>query len=304
MRLQEWGTPICGDIGSFEFGLGFVEGDIGDLFLRGSQIDDGLGRWMVAPGAGGVEVGDEFGEELGGEGFTVKLLREAGGEVLEEGQTDDNGVAGCPGGWLVAEESELEREVGTLGFHGGVDSAGVELQPVHLIGREGSEGTVCGGAELEGALEAVVGDHALAEDFGHVAGDEAAEGVHLPETVLCRDVALGDDEIVERGGADVGDAVDVALDGDRGGEAGDGDAAVELREGVVHGSLGPMAGGEEGDDDADDQERDEDDKYFEKDVYARGPVGRLVADDAVKERILLLRFGFVAVHSADFESKC
>ena len=93
--------------------------------------------------------------------------------------------------------------------------------------------------------------------------------VHLPEAVLGGDVALGDDEVVERGGADVGDAVGVALDGDGSGEAGDGEGAVELREGVAHGSLGPVAGGEEGDDDADDHEGDGDQKYSEEDVRAR-----------------------------------
>ena len=54
----------------------------------------------------------------------------------------------------------------------------------------------------------------------------AAEGVHLPEAVLGGDEALGEEKIVERGGAEVGDAVCVALDGDGGGEAGDGDGAV------------------------------------------------------------------------------
>jgi hypothetical protein len=48
----------------------------------------------------------------------------------------------------------------------------------------------------------------------------AAEGVHLPEAVLCGDEALGKDEVVERGGTDVRNAVVVALDGDWGGEAG------------------------------------------------------------------------------------
>ncbi len=173
--------------------MGFVEGDVGDFFLRGGQVDDGLAGWVVAPGAGGVEVGDEFGGEFGGEGFTVEFLREAGGEVLEEDEADGDGVAGCPRGGLIAEEAELKREVRALGFHGGVDAAGVEFEPAHLVGWEGGVGAVGGLADLEGALEAVVGDHALAKDLGHVAGDEAAKGVHLPEAVLRGDVALGDD---------------------------------------------------------------------------------------------------------------
>ena len=304
MRLHEWGTRIRGAFRLCEFGLGFVEGDVGDVFLWGGQVDDGLGGWVVAPGASGIEVGNEFWRELGAEGFAVEFLRECCGEVLEEGQADDNSVSGCPRGGLVAEDAELEGEVGALGVHGGVDTAGVELEPVDLIGREVGVGTVGGGAELESALEAVVGDHVLAENFGHVAGDEAAKSVHLPEAVLCCDVALGDDEVVERGGADVGDAVGVALDGNGSGEAGDGDAAVELWEGVVHGPLGPVAGAEEGDDDADNQEGDGDEKYSEKDVRPRRRVDGFVANDAVEEWIRLLWFSFVTVHGAESESKC
>ena len=136
--------------------------------------------------------------------------------------------------------------MGALGFHGGVDAAGVELEPAELLGWEDGEGAVGGGADLEGALEAVVGEHGGAEDLGHVAGDEAAEGVHLPEAVLRGDVALGDDEVVEGGGVDVGDAVGIALDGDGSGEAGDGECAVKLREGVAQGLVRPVACGEEG----------------------------------------------------------
>ena len=87
-----------------------------------------------------------------------------------------------------------------------------------------------------------MGDEGGAEDLGEVAGGVAAEGVHLPEAVLCGDEALGEEEVVERGGADVGDAVGVALDGDGSGEAGDGDGAVELGEGVAHASDGPSDG--------------------------------------------------------------
>lgn len=72
----------------------------------------------------------------------------------------------------------------------------------------------------------------------------------------------------------------------------------------MHGSLDPVAGGEEGEDDADDYERDGDEKHFEEDVRARGRVGRLVADDAMEKWVRMLRFGFVAVHRADSESKC
>ncbi len=113
---------------------------------------------------------------------------------------------------------------------------------MELIGWECGEGAVGGGAELEGALEAVVGEEGWAEDLGEGAGGVATESIHLPEAVLRGDEALGEEEVVERGGADVGNAVGVALDGDGCGEAGDGDGSVELRERVVQGLVDPVAG--------------------------------------------------------------
>ena len=125
---------------------------------------------------GGVEVGDELGGSLAVRASRLSFCGKLVVRSWKRTRPTSDGVAGCPGGGLVAEEAELEREVRALGFHGGVDAAGVELEPAHLVGREGGVGAVGGGADLEGALEAVVGDHALAEDLGHVAGDEAAEG--------------------------------------------------------------------------------------------------------------------------------
>jgi hypothetical protein len=91
-----------------------------------------------------------------------------------------------------------------------------------------------------------------------LAGGVATEAFHLPESVLRGDVALDDDEVVEGGCVDVGDAVGVAQDGDGRGEAGDGDGAVELGQGVAHGLVCPGSGGEEQDDDEEDR-RDESD---------------------------------------------
>ena len=93
-----------------------------------------------------------------------------------------------------------------------------------------------------------------AEELGEGSEGAAAEGFHLPEAVLRGDEALGDDEVVERCGFDGGNAVGVALDGDGSREAGDGEAAVELREGVAHGVAGPDARGEEGGDEQDERD--------------------------------------------------
>jgi hypothetical protein len=259
-----------GGLWCFEFGLGFVERDVGDVFLWGREVDDGLGRWVVTPGDDGVEVADEVLREAGREGFAVELGGEAGGEVLEHDEAYEEGVARSPGGGLVAEETELERQVGALEGHGGVYAGGILVEEVKLIGREGGDGAVGGGAELEGALEAVVGEKRDAEDLGEGPGAMAAEGVHLPEAVLGGDEALGEEKIVERGGAEVGDAVGVALDGDGSREAGKGHGAVELGKGVVHGLVDPVPGGDEGDGADDDDEGGEDDDDAEKDAAAFG----------------------------------
>jgi hypothetical protein len=146
--------------------LGFVEGDVGDVFLRGGKVDCRLCGWVVAPGDDRVEVSDEVRGEFGGQVFAIEFGGEAGGEVLEHDEADEEAVAGCPGSRLVAEEAELEGQVGALEGDGGVDAGGVTLEEVKLVGREGSGGAVGGDAEGEGALEAVVGEERGAEDLG------------------------------------------------------------------------------------------------------------------------------------------
>jgi hypothetical protein len=149
---------------------------------------------------------------------------------------------------LVVEEAKFEREMGLLEGDGGVDSCGVAFESLELVGREGEDGPVSGGAKLEGALETVVGEEGWTEDLSECARCVAAEGVHLPEAVLSGDEALGEQEVVEGGGADMWDPMGVALDGDGSGEAGDGDGAVELGKPVVHGLAEPLTRDEESDD--------------------------------------------------------
>jgi hypothetical protein len=132
--------------------LGFVEGDVGDVFLRGGEVDGGLGGWVVAPGDYGVEVGNEVLGEARGEGFAAELGGEAGGEVLKHDEADEEAVARGPGGGLIAEEAELERKVGALEIDGGVDAGGVTLEEMELVGGEGGDGAVGGGSDEEGAL--------------------------------------------------------------------------------------------------------------------------------------------------------
>jgi len=155
----------CGECGPGEFGLGFVERDIGYVFLRGGEIDDGLCGRMVAPGDGGVEIADEVWREFGGESFAVQFGGEAGGEVLKHDEADEEAVAWGPGCGLITEETEFEREVGALKFHGGVDAGGVALEEVELVGGKSADGAVCGCADEEGALKTIVSEERGAEDF-------------------------------------------------------------------------------------------------------------------------------------------
>jgi hypothetical protein len=104
----------------------------------------------------------------------------------------------------------------------------------------------------------------------------AAEGVHLPETILRGDEALGEEEIVEGRGADVGNAVGVALDGGGSGEARDGDSTVELGEGVAHRLMEPVTGCEEAGDGDKDGEGGEDEDDAEEEAAAKGLLGGLL----------------------------
>ena len=90
----------------------------------------------------------------------------------------------------------------------------------------------------------------------------------MPEAILRGDEALGNDEVVERGGVDVGDAVRVALNGYGGGETGDGESAIDLGKRIEQGIMDPVASTEEGCDDQDKDEGTEDDYGAEEETAA------------------------------------
>ncbi len=121
---------------------------------------------MIAPGDGGVEIADEVLREAVREGFAAELNGDGVGEVLVHDKGDEEGIAWGPGGGLVAEETEFEGKMGLLEGDGCVDSGGVALKGVELVGWEVGGCAVGGGAELEGSLEAVVGEEGGAKDLG------------------------------------------------------------------------------------------------------------------------------------------
>ena len=237
--------------------MGLVEGNFGGVGRLLGEVGGGVDDGMVAPGADGVEIGHEVGRELGGDGLAGQLFGEDVGEVFEHGEADQKRVARRPRSGGKAEDTELNGQMGLLDGHGGVDALGVELELMELIGWKDGEGAVGGGAELKEALRGVVGEELGAEDLGEGAGGVAAKGLHLPEAVLGGYKSLGDDEIVNAGGADVGDAVGVAGDGNSCGEGGERERAIDLGQRCVDGVTHPEARAEEGCDGEQD-ERDED----------------------------------------------
>jgi hypothetical protein len=114
-----------------------------------------------------------------------------------------------------------------------------------VLGWEDGESAVGGCTDLESTLKAVMRYEGGAEDLRKITGDIASKRIHLPETVLCSNEALSDDDVIEGSGADVGYAVAIALNGDRSGQARNGDVPVNLRKSVMHDLANPMTSSEE-----------------------------------------------------------
>jgi hypothetical protein len=125
---------------------------------------------------------------------------------------------------------------------------------VKLVGRKLAKRAVGGCANLEGSLQAIVPDDGLAEDFGKLAGCVAAQNIELEQTVLRGDEPLREDEIVHIGGANVRNAVSVAVHRNRRGKTRDRERSVELRKRIVNSVADPVARVEERCRDEDDDE--------------------------------------------------
>ena len=196
--------------------------------LRGCEADQGMVPRGI--GGGGVEVCGEIGADGPGNLGTEDLVFPETGEFLVEVGGNEEGVASGPGTRLIAEDEKFHgKEIGVL-IDVGVDAASVGFQHGATVSRHGGDGNVGGLGEAQGTAFHVVIDGDVAEYLGEITGRRAAKEIHLPEAVLRDDVALRDEEIVERLRANVGDAEGIAFDGDRGLQTGNGDGPVELRE--------------------------------------------------------------------------
>lgn len=162
---------------------------------------------------------------------------------------------------------------------GGIDSAGVDLQVVKLFFWDGGYGTICGGAKLKEALDAVMFEQRRSEYLCEIASGVASKKIHLEEAILCRDEALCEDEILQRSGTNVRDTVAIALYGDRCSKSGNGESTIGLGQGGFQNMLYIRAGGKERSQPEDEQDRDGDCEISGKAARRAGRGATLAALD-------------------------
>jgi hypothetical protein len=222
--------------------------------LRLSEVQADAGGRTIAPGADGVEVGFERGVvEADGDAAARELGGDVGIEGLNHRETHADGVDAAPRLRAVVEETEFDgKAIGLLALRDEeIDAAGVVVESSAVVGGLMVVDSLGSEPNLEDALGFVVLDEGRAHDFSQLAIGAAARGVHLPEAVLRGDVALGDKEVVQRGGVDVGHAVGVAANcygsGEgRSGKAGKMHIAVKLGQRGYGGGAKPQDAGQGG----------------------------------------------------------
>ena len=204
--------------------------------------------------------GDEEVEERRGQGVVHQPQARLAGdvrrlEVEEHGLDDEDRVLRPPGGRPAAQEGVLEGRR-AQSREPGVDPRGIGVEHRPLLRRGLLIDGLGHGAEAVHPVAEVELQERGAEDLGELASGPAAQEVHLEEALLGMEEAGRPGDVDAVGAADRGDPQGVALDRHRRREAGEGAAAVELRQALAHPAPQVEAGGEEGDD----QESDEDEE--------------------------------------------
>ena len=218
-------------------GAAVIDAEVIEAAGHGEQLLGALAQHL-----GGTAAGREDEVEAGGlDAFEEGVaLRADAAEQLRAGELhealahdgvadleDEDGVPRLPGSEVDAGEGELDGHR-LVGAGEGVHALGVGLKHREGVGGHGGDIGLGGFVEEEAAEEEVGFDADGAGGFGPGAGATSAVPLELPEAVLCAGVAHAEPGVVFVGGFDVGDAVFVAADGDRGFESGGGDAALEL----------------------------------------------------------------------------
>ena len=114
-----------------------------------------------------------------------------------------------------------------------VHAAGVRFHHLARFGVEERGISFSSPSKAVGSKLSVDEKRSGSQDFRKLPAGGAAQQIHLPEAILRHDVALGLREIFHRGGADVGHAPEVTVDGDLVLQTGQGSAPVDLRQGAV-----------------------------------------------------------------------
>ena len=200
---------------------------------------------MIESGFNRKKVLGFFGADSSGDLRAVEFLFPGFGEGFIHVGTDDERVGGLPGLRLVFEEFEFDGEIPLVLFDEFIDATGVGFHDdARLFVKQGGV-AIGGGTKAKKAEMLVNGKSNGAEDFGELTAGDAAEQIHLPQAILRHDVALGFGHVGERGGANVRDAPDVAVDGDLILQPGERGGAVDLRQGTEEKPPGQAATGKD-----------------------------------------------------------
>ncbi|MFE6533595.1 hypothetical protein ACFVMA_32160 [Streptomyces rochei] len=239
-------------------GAAALEG-LGQLVVL-ALLDD---RLVPVVGVLRVQVGDLLGAQAAGHQGAVDLVLHVAAQVpghrLQPGhRVDRRPLLGL----VVVGEAEggvLQGDLrAVLALQVGVDALGVRLEVllrgvrqllVVLLLRHP--------VPAQRAQELVVVHLALAEHLGQPPGGHVAAHVHLVEPVLRLDVPLRHEQVLLGGRVDLRDAVAVALDVDRAGQALQRERAGGLRERRADRADGPVPAVHEAADDGQDQHEDD-----------------------------------------------
>ena len=171
-----------------------------------------------------------------GDQHALDLVGRAAAEVPAEGLQPGQRVHGRPVlrgrvGTVEVEQGVLHGQLGGLLLgEVGVDPVGVGLQERTGVGTEQRHLLLGDDPEAERARDPVPGQRAGTHELGERARRAAAPHVHLEEPLLGGDVALGDREVGDAVGVDLGDTGTVAQHRHRPGQARHLELAAGLRQ--------------------------------------------------------------------------
>src|SRR5438105_4768826 len=127
-------------------------------------------------------------------------------------------------------------------IHERIHAARVSLHAGTVVVRGDLNILVCGRSHAQDSLLTIELDVCLAENLGEFTRSRTPNDVHLPQTVLSGHITLREEEVVEIGGFDGGNAVSVADGRHWSGDSGDTQFAVELGQGRTRHPVEPAGG--------------------------------------------------------------